>query len=117
MTENRGMRASNCKVLTKDEIAFINNKFLFWIDGDNVAIKSKNIQRITYHPKNKKFDVNMKPVRKITYGVIAIEMFERFQQIEEYKHFTLTDIQNAVNISYLTYQPINDQQIIKVLTT
>lgn len=115
MAEDRGMRATNCRVLTKNELDFVNNKYIFWLENDKVAVKCKNIRKVTYHSKNDKFAINIHGLRKITYGTLAITMFECFQNDEKTKHFTLTDIQNAINICYLTYQLIDNAQIINIL--
>lgn len=115
MAEDRGMRATNCRVLTKNELNYINNKYSFYIDGDSIVTKCKNTTRVTCRPKNEKFSINIRCLRKITYSKLAIEMFERFQN-NGVNEFTLTDIQNAINFCYLTYQKIDDAQITKILT-
>lgn len=108
--------ANNCRAFTPDELAFMNAKYEFWIDGDNVCVKCKNRARVTYHSKHEKFSINIKRVRKVTYNVLAIEMFERFQADDKRKKHTLTDIQNAFNILRITYQPIDDTQVLSLLS-
>lgn len=107
--------ANNCKALSDEELSFINAKYEFWLEGNNVCVRCTNRARITYHPKNEKFSINVKHIRKITYSVVAIEMFERFQSDDVNKKYTLTDIQNALNILRITYQPIADTQVLSLL--
>lgn len=108
--------ANNCRALSKDELSFMNAKYEFWINGDNVCVRCTNRARITYHPKNEKFSINIKRVRKITYNVVAIEMFERFQVDDARKKYSLTDIQNALNILRITYQPIDEEHVLALLS-
>lgn len=107
--------ANNCRALTNEELAFMNAKYEFWIEDENVCVRCKNRARITYHSKYEKFSINVKRIRKITYNPVAIEMFERFQADDKFKKHSLTDIQNALNICRITYQPINDTQVLKIL--
>lgn len=108
--------ANNCRALSKDELSFMNAKYKFWIDGDNVCVRCTNRARTTYHPKNKKFNIYVKRVRKITYNVVAIEMFEHFQADDTRKKYSLTDIQNALNILRITYQPIDEERVLALLS-
>ena len=81
-----------------------------------MCVRCTNRARITYHPKNEKFSINIKRVRKITYNVVAIEMFERFQADDARKKYSLTDIQNALNILRITYQPIDEEHVLALLS-
>ncbi len=107
--------ANNCRALSENELAFMNEKYKFWLEGENVCVKCKNRARVTYHPRHEKFSINVKRVRKITYSVDAIDMFDRFLKDEKTKNFTLTDIQNALNICRLTYQELNDTNVLLIL--
>lgn len=107
--------ANNCRTLSNDELSFMNAKYEFWIEGDNVCVRCTNRARITYHPKNEKFSINIKRVRKITYNVVAIKMFEHFQTDATRKKHSLTDIQNALNILRITYQPIDEEHVLALL--
>lgn len=108
--------ANNCRALSKDELSFVNTKYEFWIDGDNVCVRCTNRTRITRHPKNKTFSVNIKYIRKITYSIVAIEMFERFQADDARKKHSLTDVQNAINVLRITYQPIDEEHVLALLS-
>lgn len=77
--------------------------------------KMQNRARVTYHSKHEKFSINIKRVRKVTYNVLAIEMFERFQADDKRKKHTLTDIQNAFNILRITYQPTDEAHVLQIL--
>lgn len=114
-TKARIPLANNCRALSDEELSFMNAKYEFWLEGNNVCVRCTNRARITYHPKNEKFSINVKHIRKITYNVAAIEMFERFQSDDANKKHTLTDIQNALNILRITYQPIVDAQVLSLL--
>lgn len=107
--------ANNCRALSKDELEFMNAKYEFWFDKDKVCVRCKGRARITYHDRHEKFSINVKRIRKITYNVMAIDIFYKFQSNDKYKKYTLTDIQNALNICRITYQPINEDQVLKIL--
>lgn len=107
--------ANNCKALSENELAFMNEKYEFWLEGVNVCVKCKNRTRVTYHSRYEKFSINVKRIRKITYSVDAIDMFDRFLKDEKAKKFTLTDIQNALNVCRLTYQELNDANVLLIL--
>ena len=109
--------ANNCKVLSKEELAFMNAKYNFWISGDYICVKCMNRARVTPHKKTEKFSINVKHIRKITYSVTAIQLFEKLQTSDSTRDYSLTDIQNAINICRITYQPITDEQILKILKT
>lgn len=107
--------ANNCKALSENELAFMNEKYEIWLEGANVCVKCKNRARVTYHSRHEKFSINVKRIRKITYSVDAIDMFDRFLKDEKAKKFTLTDIQNALNVCRLTYQELNDANVLLIL--
>lgn len=107
--------ANNCRVLTKEELSFINAKYNFWFEDDFIYVRCTNRARIARHQKNEKFSINVRHIRKITYCVTAIDMFERFQTDKMNNQHSLTDIQNAINILHITYQPIDDIHVLKVL--
>lgn len=115
ITQPRENLANNCRVLTEQELIFINAKYRFWFEGDFLCTTCVNRQRKTKHLKTEKFSINVRRVRKITYTVKAIQMFEKFQKDEKLKQHSLTDIQNTLNICRLTYQPMNEEQVLKVL--
>lgn len=116
MTKNKATQlANNCKALSNTELSFINDKYQFWIDNNDVCVKCKNRARITRHPKALKFAINVKHIRKITYSPIAIEMFENFQKDVSTNKFSLTDIQNALNICRITYQPMTVAQVQRII--
>lgn len=107
--------ANNCRVLTPEELIFINNKYKFWIENDDVCVQCVNIARVTKHPKTEKFSINVKKVRKLTYTTTAINMFEDFQKDDKLKKYSLTDIQNTLNILRVTYQKMTVPNVLNLL--
>lgn len=107
--------ANNCRTLTPAELKFMNDKYLFWVDDDCVCVKCTNRARITRHSIHSKFAINVKLHRKLTYSVDAIQMFIDFQKNDKLKRYSLTSIQNAINICRLSYQPLTTTKIIDIL--
>lgn len=104
------MSKNNVKIITPDELAYLNSRYEFEIMGKNILVKIKNYNRVTAHPLNKSFSLNTK-VRKVTITAEVIKVWH-----ESFKdRYSLFDVQNAVNILIATYQLPSVEEILRQL--
>lgn len=93
------MNRNNIKILTDDEIKFLNSRYAFEVTDDAILVKIQNYNRVTAHPKNETFALNTK-VRKIDITPEAIDAWDTHFK----KKWSLFEVQNAINILITTYQ-------------
>lgn len=101
----------NVKILTNEEIKFLNDLYDFEIKSDLILVKSKKIQRTVVHKKKEKFSLNTK-LSKITISPLAIQTWEYDFKNEGYNLF---EVQNAINKLYTLYQEPSKKDILKLL--
>lgn len=100
------MSKNNTKVISYDDMLFLNGKYDFEIDGSSILVKIKDYNRVTAHPVNNTFSLNTK-VRKIDITPQAIRLWD-----SKYKNkHSLFEVQNAINILISTYQEPSDDDI------
>ena len=104
------MPARNIKVLSQDELDYLNSIYQFEYDDDMVAVMCKG--RISIHDANKKFTIST-PISKITLTLDAIEYWKK--QIHNYVSYSLFDIQNTMNLLKVIYQEVNYENVINYL--
>lgn len=93
------MSRNNIKVMTDDELQFLNNRYMFQVDGSQILVKIQNYDRVTAHPLDKGFSLNTR-VRKVDITADAIKLWnDAFKS-----NYTLFEVQNAINILISTYQ-------------
>jgi len=109
------MSRNNIKILTDVQLAKLNSKYLFILDGDDIVVSNRNYSRDTRHPKNKSFAINSK-IRKVTFSIDAINYWIECVT-NDIVDYSLFDIQQAVNKLYVLYQPINFKSVMKILKT
>lgn len=109
------MTRNNVKLLTKNELLRLNSQYIITYDDNNIIVGNRHYNRTTLHDRNKSFFINSK-VRKITLTTSAIEIWIKLQEEKEFKDYTLFDVQNAVNMLYVMYQPCELKEVKKVLT-
>lgn len=98
--------ARNLKMLTKDELDYINNNYSFELVGDYIIAKFNSYNRKILHSINEDFTLNTK-ARKITITAHAIKLW-----IEHFKdNYSLIDVQNAINTLIITYQNPSDFEV------
>ena len=102
--------AKNVRALTKDELDFLNSKYLFEYVQGYVVTSCAGFGRKVMHDINQGFSLNT-PIRKIKITKDAIDFW-----INEFKdEYTLLDVQNAISSLIVTYQDISLDDIKTVL--
>lgn len=103
--------ARNVKALNDLELHYIKTKYSFELQGDYIYVSYTEYNRKVVHSINENFILSTK-VRKVTVTKDAIE-----QWIKYYKDdYSLIEVQNAINILIVTYQPVNKENIDLQLT-
>lgn len=107
------MPRNNVHVLSEDELRTFKEKYIIELVDNQILVKFPNYKRVTFHDADKPFAINAKKFRKICFSLDAIETWKKF--VKQKNKYTLFDVQNAINILYVTYQTIDEKNIIKVL--
>ena len=105
------MNKNNAKILTDEELAFLNNRYAFEVTDDTILVKIQNYNRVTAHPIGVTFALNTK-VRKVDITPDAVKIWDAHFKDK----WSLFEVQNAINILIMTYQmpeinDINDQLV------
>lgn len=93
------MAKNNAKILTKEELDYLNGRYMFEVNDDMILVKIQNYNRVTAHPLTETFSLNTK-VRKIDITPEAISIWHKNFKSK----WTLFEVQNAINILITTYQ-------------
>lgn len=105
------MSKNNVKILSPEELRYLNNRYAFEINDDMILVKIQNYNRVTAHPLDSTFSLNTK-VRKLDITPDAIKIWN-----EKFKgKWSLFDVQNAINILITTYQTPSSEEIEDQLT-
>lgn len=107
------MPKNNVHVLTEEELRTFKNKYLISIEDNKILVKFPNYARVTVHDIDKPFAINAKNFRKICFSMEAINYWKKF--VKQKSRYTLFDVQNAINILYVTYQPVNEKNVKTIL--
>lgn len=105
----------NLKILTKEELDFINSKYTFWCDDTFIYHRPITRNYTSIHPKNKRFTLLMKGYKKLTFTTLAMSVFSKMQTQSDTIKYSLVDIQNAINTCMILRQPVTEENILKVL--
>ena len=102
------------KVYDKEMIDKFNSLLKFEYDDENVIVSGYNRPtRKTYHPRNEKFDVNMKSIHcKVRFLPEVVELWINAKLPD----YTLFEFQNAANILISSYQEINMNKILEIIS-
>ena len=104
------MGKNNIKVISSSEMEYLNSRYSFSIEGNQILVKIKNYNRVTAHPANASFSLNTK-VRKLDITPEAVKLWnDSFKD----KH-SLFEVQNAINILISTYQTPSFEEVAEQL--
>lgn len=93
------MNKNNVKILTDEELEFLESRYYFEINDNMILVKIHNYNRATAHSIDKSFALNTK-VRKIDITPTAIDIWNNYFKDK----YSLFKVQNAINILIMTYQ-------------
>lgn len=112
------MPANNCRVLSDELLAQLNDKYsvVYNPDDNTLVVSLKKMRRTTVHNADGWFHINskVKPKKKIVFSREVIEIFKELQQDAKTKYITIFDAQNAANKLRVMYQKITKQKIIEL---
>lgn len=100
------MPARNIKVLSQDELDYLNSIYSFEYEDNMIAVMCKG--RVAIHSATEKFTI-LTPINKITLSLDAINYWKKQST------FSLFDIQNTMNLLKVIYQEVNYENIINYL--
>lgn len=103
------MPARNIKVISQDELDYLNTLYTFDIEEDLIGVLCKG--RLTFHNIDRPFTIST-PIRKITITLDAINYWIRQKDDSGYSLF---DIQNTMNLLKVIYQEVNFDSVINYL--
>lgn len=103
--------AGNLKAFTMDELKFFLSKYDISLNGDSVVVRCKGMDRATSHPASRGFVLSTR-VKKINITAEAISYWRDDQSIGQY---SLIEVQNAINTLKITYQRVNQTQLLSEL--
>ena len=103
------MPARNIKVMSQDELDYLNSIYTFDIEEDIIGVLCKG--RLTFHNKNGPFTI-LTAVRKIT---ISIEAINYWIEQKDKTGYSLFDIQNTMNLLKVIYQEVNFDSVMNYL--
>lgn len=102
---------NNLKLLTDKELAYLNDKFIFSVDENgDVVVENKYYNRRTVHDATQTFSLNTK-VKRVSFNPKIIALWKQFNN--EGVKCTLFDVKQAVTKLYISYQELNDENIIR----
>lgn len=108
------MKCNNVRLMTKEEMSFLKNKYWFNIIDDNtMAVCTKIRHRQTLHSFNESFVINVKKLRTIRFSVEALLIWKELYNGREPN---LLDVQQAVNKLAITFQDITINNVNKLLS-
>lgn len=113
------MPANNARAMSKDELHALNDKYKISYQSDKelILVELSTCARKTFHWAGKSFSLNSKqnPKRKIVFSETVVKMWQKFQLDDRHKMHTIFDVQNAVVMLKLMYQPVTEQKVIELL--
>lgn len=107
--------AKNLRALTDEELDFIDSNYKFeTLEGTNnkryIIVSFNGYDRRVLHDFDKPFLINTS-VRKVNISTDAINYW-----YNEFKDkYSLIEVQNAINVLIVLYQPVNSEEILKQL--
>lgn len=106
---------NHIKLLSTGQLEKLNAKYYFEVDGDNIVVGLHDYDRFTLHPKDKPFHINSRSdvKRKICFNTFAINVW--LKCYENKLKYSLFDVQQAVNVLTVTYQPVTEESVLRFL--
>lgn len=103
--------AKNLRALTDEELDFIDSNYVFEVlENKYIIVSFKGYNRKVLHDIDKPFLINTS-VRKVNISIEAINYW-----LEDFKdNYSLIEVQNAINVLIVLYQPVNKEEIEKQL--
>ena len=98
--------AGNLKALSVEELKYFLDRYDIDLVGDYIVVTCKTLKRKTLHDLDKGFPLST-PVKKMNITRQAIELWRK----DYIGHYSLIEVQNAINTLIITYQNVNDLQI------
>lgn len=98
--------AGNLKALSIDELKYFLDRYEITLNGDYIVVICKTLDRKTLHDLDKGFPLST-PVKKMNITKQAIDIWRN----NYVGHYSLIEVQNAINTLIITYQNVNDSQI------
>ena len=107
------MARNNIKILSQAQLEKLNAKYYFDVDDQDIIVGLNNYQRVTRHPRDKRFHINSKTdvKRKICFSKEAIDIWLTCK--ENKLKLSLFDVQNAVNVLTVTYQQVSYENVVR----
>lgn len=104
------MSGNNFKLITNEEIEYLNEKYSFDISGNKILVTPTGFNRVTAYDIDSAFRLNTK-VRTVTISPEAIRYW-----IDKYQNkYSLFEVQNAISALLILCQDINEENIDNVL--
>lgn len=114
--QNIGLaRANNIRLLTNDELTFINKKFRCRIENEELVVEYSTRMGQCRHSIFESFSINVRGMRKLTITSFAMLMYDEFCRNNKIDNYTIFDVQNAINILRVSYQSVNKTNVLYVL--
>lgn len=104
------MRGSNIKLLSDIERKELKARYYFELEGDCVITRLHGYSRATAHSAQEKFSI-LTPIRKVTFTPTAVQYWSNLGT----SNYHLLDVQQAVNMLIITYQPMSIESVKKIL--
>lgn len=107
------MPRNNVKIFNKEEMNTINSLLITKVDSEKYGVLiygTKRPNRATFHDGNKSFRVNM--MNKIKHSLYISPVAIRFYIEMNDANISLFDVQNAINLCWLQYEPITKMTIL-----
>ena len=106
------MLRNHTKLLTTFQYEDFLKKFRFTIEDNKIVVTTTNRQRKTYHDIDKPFAINAKKIRRLSFTMDAINIWKSMYKDGEPN---LVAVQHAVNKLSVTYQPITEANVCKLI--
>lgn len=108
------MMRNNVKLLTDTQLRLFMHRYQIDYDGTNIIVKPRLKKRYTHHDANKPFHINAKNLRKICFTMDAINIWKELYNPNT-KLPSLFMVQQAVNILFISLQPIDIKHVKEIL--
>lgn len=109
------MKQSNTKILTKDELDFLNNKYQIEYKDNLLFIKANTINRAVCHNLDDKFTIVFKKDGVIRFVKISPEATKMWVNNYKDTSYSLFDVQNAINVLIISFQQVTKDDVDSVL--
>lgn len=98
----------NVKLLTPEDKVFLKSRYSIFVDDDHIVVRIIGYGRESWHELDKGFSI-LSPIRKVTFSDAEIQMWQRMTM------FSLWDFHEAYTKLKVSYQPITESAILKMM--